>query len=63
MTAVVPVQQTTRSGQKLYTALRDSLISLFHCYLKYVCYMHSNNYFVQDVTGDVRWGGGSSRKY
>ena len=20
--------------------------------------MHSNNYFVQDVRGDVRWGGG-----
>ena len=25
--------------------------------------MHFNNYFVEHIRGDMRWGGGVSRKY
>ena len=34
-----------------------------HIYELTVCYMQFNNYFVESIKGDGRWGGGSSRKY
>ena len=34
------------------------MISRFIYQLTEYCYMHFNNYFVEHLRGDMRWGGG-----
>ena len=46
--------------------MQSNLVRLFtdkSSHLTEYCYMHFNNYYVEHIRRDMRWGAGSSRKY